>query len=188
MELLDDDGLEALTMRRLAQRLDSSPMALYRHIRDREDLLLACLDEVAGELGVAARPAPARERLLVIFHGVHDILGRHRWVAPILAGGEYASPRAVSIVNEVITALQDAGLAHRDAVLGYVALWQYTLGHLMSDHTRTDSPTSQHRMLVEQAVAEFPALVTAMATAGDLGADDRFDWGLAALVDGVLLR
>jgi AcrR family transcriptional regulator len=188
LAVLDADGLDGLTMRRLADDLGSRPMSLYRHVTDRDDLLVACLDEVAVELGVAARPDDPRDLLLVVFREIHEVLGRHPWVATLLAGGELTSPRATFVVDEVLAALRRAGLAERDAALGYIALWQYTLGHLVVDHARPAPPEAQRRVVMQQATADLPTLAAVLPHFAGIDADHRFDWGLTALVDGVLDR
>ena len=60
IELADEGGLEALTMRTLAEKLEVAPMALYRHVADKDDLIDAMVDAVFTEIGVPSAAATGR--------------------------------------------------------------------------------------------------------------------------------
>ena len=62
--VVERDGVEALTMRRVAEELGASPMALYRHVRGKDELLVLLLDELAAALARPDMPAEPRERVL----------------------------------------------------------------------------------------------------------------------------
>jgi AcrR family transcriptional regulator len=65
--IIEREGVDALSMRRLARELDSSTMALYRHVRDRDDLLVLLLDRLAADLPRPRLPRDPRRRLLALF-------------------------------------------------------------------------------------------------------------------------
>jgi AcrR family transcriptional regulator len=65
--VVDRDGIDGLTMRRVAEELDSSPMALYRHVRDKDELLVALLDRLVERLPRPDLPEDPRDRILVAF-------------------------------------------------------------------------------------------------------------------------
>ena len=95
----DAGGLEALTMRQLAEMLDVAPMALYRHVANKDDLIDAMIDVVFGEIGLPSGGADwktaMRERALSLC----DVLARHRWAVGLMESrrssrsGEPAPPR-----------------------------------------------------------------------------------------------
>ena len=96
-------GLEALTMRQLAEMLDVAPMALYRHVANKDDLIDAMIDVVFGEIGLPSGGADwktaMRERALSLC----DVLARHRWAVGLMESRRSPGP---------------ANLRHHDAVIG----------------------------------------------------------------------
>src|SRR4051812_40067317 len=71
-QLIDRDGWETLTIRRLAAELGIGPTTLYHHVRDKEDLLLLLLDEYAGQIQHPDLPTDPRDRIVVAATALHD--------------------------------------------------------------------------------------------------------------------
>jgi AcrR family transcriptional regulator len=188
LRIVSAGGVEALSMRRLADDLGTAPMSLYRHVSDKQDLLLACLEEVAAGLEPPAGRGAPRDRIVAAFTLVHDVLDRHRWVVSVLAAGELAAPRARIVVEEVLSAAYEAGLSERDAAVAYSALWQFTLGHLLSDHPAGREDDTLLRRIMLDGIEEFPALARTAPYFEALDHAERFRSGLVALVEGLLLR
>lgn len=84
LELADAEGIEAVTIRRLAQELGVTPMALYWHFKNKEELLIGILDAVFGQLIAApAADEPWQRRLRTVLAALVGVLRRHRWVPSI---------------------------------------------------------------------------------------------------------
>jgi AcrR family transcriptional regulator len=178
------EGIGAVSMRRLAEELDSSPMSLYRHIADREDLLLRMLDAVADTVGAPPASGPPRERIRAIMHALHGAFRRDPWVVQVLATEGLASPRILPAVEAVFAALAEAGLDTEQARAGYALLFQFAYGEtLVSHHDRDDSYA---RRLVRSADPErFPHLA-AIATPLPPERRDHFAANLERVLDGLL--
>ena len=84
IEQADDGGLEALTMRTLADELEVAPMALYRHIANKDDLVDAMVDVVFSEIGLPASGADWMSAMRQRAIAVRDALLRHRWAIGLM--------------------------------------------------------------------------------------------------------
>ena len=69
-------------MRRVARELDSSPMAIYRHVRDKDQLLVLMLDRLAATMAAPRFDADPRTRLYQACRAMRDGLARYPWVVP----------------------------------------------------------------------------------------------------------
>jgi AcrR family transcriptional regulator len=128
--VVDRDGIDGLTMRRVAEELDSSPMALYRHVRDKDELLVALLDRLVERLPRPDLPEDPRDRILVAFGVIHDGLAASPWVVGLLAAGDLMAPSMAWLIEEIHAGLVACGLPAERAVAAYRALWQFTIGEL----------------------------------------------------------
>ncbi|QIS15468.1 TetR/AcrR family transcriptional regulator [Nocardia arthritidis] len=190
-QIVESEGIEALTMRRVADRLSSSPTAIYRHVRDKDEMLLALLDDVAGELGRPDLPEDPRQRLVVLWRLLYDTLAARPWVVGVLVGGDLASRAILWVVEEILRAFLACGLDHEQAASAYRAVWQFTVGVLTirsgSDRARSDpNQPGQVRMIME---ADSELTPTIAALASDWPHPwENYDYGLTALLDGVIAR
>ncbi|MEV4124761.1 TetR/AcrR family transcriptional regulator [Nocardia sp. NPDC049707] len=190
-QIVESEGIDALTMRRVADRLSSSPTAIYRHVRDKDEMLLALLDDIAGELGRPDLPEDPRQRLVVLWRLLYDTLAARPWLVGVLVGGDLASRAILWVVEEILQAFLACGLDREQAASAYRAVWQFTVGVLTirsgSDRARSDpNQPGQARMIME-ADSELTPTIAALA------ADwphpwENYNYGLTALLDGVIAR
>ena len=99
----DAGGLEALSMRKLADELGVAPMALYRHVANKDDLIDGMVDIVFGEIDLPATGGDWRTAMRQRAISVHDALSRHRWAIGLMESRANPGP---------------ANLRHHDAVIG----------------------------------------------------------------------
>lgn len=119
-ELARAEGLSKVSMRRVADGLGVSPMALYRHVEDREDLLLRMLDVVADGIGSPPAEGPPRARLAAITVAVHQAFRCDPWVVQVLVAEGLASPGILPVID---AAFAEAGLpASRASLAGFAAV------------------------------------------------------------------
>src|SRR5215470_8392583 len=123
--LLDEEGVEAVSMRRLATRLGVSAMALYRHVGNHDELLLALVDRLAAQLVYPPCPADPRQAIVVLWRTIYDGLAEHPWLAEVMARP------VLGAIEEIHVALRRAGLTLEEAVRAYRLMWQFTLGALL---------------------------------------------------------
>jgi AcrR family transcriptional regulator len=139
MRIIDEEGLEALTMRRLGQRLDRNPMILYRHAASRAELLDAVVERVFALLEIPAHVASWQDRLLITAHRFRRIALNHPNVVPLLATRPLATPLGLrplgtlEPLEHILGLLQDAGFAAVDALSVYRSYFALLLGHVLAE-------------------------------------------------------
>lgn len=121
MTIAQSDGLDGLSMRRVASTAGCKPMSLYRHIDDKDDLLDALIDEVYVELAAPPTDTPWRPALRAMAMAERDALVRHPWAAALLAT-RFPGPARRRHMDELLRVLAGAGLPEHVADLGYHAL------------------------------------------------------------------
>lgn len=119
LELLDAEGLEAVTMRRVAQVLGTGPASLYAHVNNKSDLLDMVYDAAIGDLAdVEVEGADWREQLKGFCRAALDQMGRHRDIAMIaLVRLAPTGPNVVRVIERMLGILRSGGLS--DPVISY---------------------------------------------------------------------
>jgi AcrR family transcriptional regulator len=134
IELADAEGIAGLSMRRLAEELDAAPMALYRHVANKDDLLDGMIDLVFAELDVSTDSgwrAAMRERAI----GMRQALLHHRWAVGKMEGGT-PGPASLRHHNATMGCLREqAGLSFPVAVHAYSAMDSYIYGFALQETT-----------------------------------------------------
>ncbi|MFG3246874.1 TetR/AcrR family transcriptional regulator [Streptomyces sp. NPDC048187] len=190
--IVDEEGVGKLTMRRLAKELGSTPMALYHHVRDKEELLLLLLEDFAGRAARPRLPADPRERLLAAATAMRDLLAQCPWLVEVLTADDLLAPSALWFVEHVVDAAVECGLTPEQAVGAYRSIWYYTAGELVVRATAarrraTDTrPTYRDRVFADLDPASLPRLAALGPRWAELTAEDTYATGLRALVDGLL--
>ena len=185
------DGVEALTMRRVAQELSSSPMAIYRHVRDRDELLVLLLDKLAGELPRPRLPRAPRARLLRACRLMRDSLAHHPWIVDVLAQGDLIAPSILWLIEEIVRGFVACGLSHSQAADAYRSVWMFTVGEL-TVHRGLERMASLGRqpyvlkVLTSVDPRSLPTLAALAPYWASARGRDSFDAGLQALVDGLV--
>ncbi len=187
MRVVQRDGVEVLTMRRLADELGTAPMSLYRHVADKRELLMELLDEVARQ--VTDRPLPAspdpRTRLVDTVTEVHRVLEANRWVVQAVLAVEGLPPSALRLSEHMFAAMRAAGLDERTAVTAHAAIWHYTWGNVFFGHLTATSARAYDQQEPAGRVG-YEELAHVMPAMAELTGPDVFRDGLVAMVEGFL--
>lgn len=191
--IVDEEGVRKLTMRRLAAEVGSTPMALYHHVRDKEELLVLLLDDYAGRaLRRPETPGEPRERVVVAAAAIREALAGCPWIVEVLTADDLLATAALWFVEQIVDGLVDCGLPVERAVHGYRAIWYYTVGEIVVRATAArrraddDRPTYRERVFADLEPAELPRLAQVTDRWAALTAEDTYLDGLRALVDGLL--
>ncbi|MFG2601782.1 TetR/AcrR family transcriptional regulator [Streptomyces sp. NPDC048462] len=192
--IIEDEGLSALSMRRVAKELGSTPMALYHYVQDKDELLMLTLSGTAAAFPRPELPADPRERLTAVAAHMHEILARIPWVLDVLALGELTDRNALWMVEEIIDCALACGLSPARAVRLYRTVWSYVYGDLVfrrAADRRAEHPPSKRYfpdMVTEEDAAELPRLTEIKgdwrAYAADYDVVDELD----AIITGLLTR
>jgi AcrR family transcriptional regulator len=190
--IVEEEGVGRLTMRRLAGEIGSTPMALYHHVRDKDELLLLLMDDYAARmLHRPGLPGDPRERVVAVAAAIRELLAEIPWIAEVLAADDLMSRSALWFVEQILDGLAECGLTPEQAVHAYRAIWYYTAGEIIiraaaaRRRTRDDRPTYRDRVFAELDGTELPRLAEVAPRWAPLTAQDTYLDGLRALVDGL---
>jgi AcrR family transcriptional regulator len=195
LAVIANDGVQALTMRRLAARLGVVPGALYHHVRNKQQLQDLLLDNVLAEIDVQLDPTLAwTEQLKLLAHRLRQVLEGHPGVAGILKTRDPLGPHSLALAEAFLAPLQTAGFADRDAGLALFLLVDYTIGFAVSspatsvNEQRVRDPATRaqlHQFFRSLPPDRFPALVALGEHVWVDNRDQRFTAGLDVLVSGL---
>ena len=131
VELLDEQGAEALSMRSLAQRLESGTATLYRHFSNRSELVSMVIDHILGEVDLDAHAVaalPWQQACTLFAQHIFDALSRHGNVASLLIEYTPMGPNALANRELCLSVFLDNGFPPAVAAHAYATLARYVLG------------------------------------------------------------
>ncbi|MDL4819488.1 TetR/AcrR family transcriptional regulator [Actinomadura opuntiae] len=191
--IVDEEGVDRLTMRRLAKEIGSTPMALYHHVRDKEQLLVLLLDDYAARMAREPElPADPRERVVAAATAIRGTLAACPWITEVLTADDLMSRSALWFVEQILGGLRECGLSPEAAVHGYRAIWYYTAGEIIvraaaaRRRAGDERPTYRERVFADIDPAELPGLAQVADRWAALTAQDTYAEGLRALVNGLV--
>ena len=188
----DAGGLDALTMRTLAEMLDVAPMALYRHVANKDDLIDAMVDVVFSEIGVPSGGGDWKTSMRKRAIAVRDALARHPWAVGLMESRRTPGPANLRHHDAVIGRLRAAGFDVAMAAHAYSLLDSYIYGFALTKVNlpfETESVGDVAETMLEPfPVNEYPNLVEFLAEhvmkpGYDYG--DEFKYGLDLILDGL---
>jgi AcrR family transcriptional regulator len=191
--LADQAGIEALSMRRLAQELGVEAMSLYNYVKGKDDILDGILEIVLDEIEIPSDEADWKEALRRTASSAHEILVRHRWACSVMLGRTRVSPPRMRWMESVLGTLRKGGfsaeLTHHayhalDSHITGFTLWQVSMpfdtrAELldMADTFVSSVPADEYPYVVEHARQH-------LAPSDGEGASD-FGFGLELILDGL---
>ncbi|MET9027592.1 TetR/AcrR family transcriptional regulator [Nocardia sp. NPDC004168] len=189
--VIEAEGVAKLTMRRLAAELGCTPMALYHHVRDKEDLLRLLLNEYADQVAWPDLPEEPRERVRVAARAMHDVLAARPWIVEILTADDLLGVSALWVSESIVDGFVAGGLPLDRAAQAYRVIWHYTAGDLIvrarsARRAAEDRPTFRAQVFADLDADSFPRLAALGSDYLSLAAQDTYDLGLGALIDGLL--
>ncbi len=201
IEIGDAEGLAAVSIRRIAARLDARAMSLYSHIDKKEDLLDLMVDELMGEILVPQGTLPTgwREAISAIVRLERAALLRHPWAVELIGQRTAIGPNRLRRLEQSLQALDELALPAETAMAVVSAVDQYTLGcvvrevmdaelHRRHGVTRADAKAASLPYLRRLATAEeFPRLAPLLERGFRAHPDPetRFERGLSWMLNGI---
>jgi AcrR family transcriptional regulator len=190
--LADDAGLEAFSMRALAQKLGVVPMALYKHVANKDELLDGMVDIVFGEIELPPAELDWRSAMRSRALSTRQALGRHGWAIGMM---ESRRPGPANLRNHdaVMGCLREAGFSFELAIHAYSLQDAYIYGFALQERdTGFETPDSageaaQRRAESVGALEDYPHLVEIVTKLPESGYDNavEFAWGLDLILDGL---
>jgi AcrR family transcriptional regulator len=198
LELIDRDGLAALSMRNLATELQTGTTTLYRYVAGKDEVLVLVADAVFGETRLS-RPLKGlgwREVLAEVARAMRTVLGIHPNVAALLATAVPVGPNSLRARELVLSVLLERGFDGSLAADVYTALAHQVLASVlqepMDDFRVGGLGTSKSLTLRDfyrsLPAEQYPRLVGLADELTSRTAEEEFEFGLACLLDGVASR
>lgn len=128
VQIADADGIDALSMRRLSQRLGVTPMAIYRYLPDKSGLVDVVIDESLRVVPLADPSGPLMDELSHCLNGLYELLRDHPGLARAVGDNPMEGPVAAQIADRVLELLQRNGMDDGSASDLLVAAFSLTLG------------------------------------------------------------
>ncbi len=192
--LADEAGIEAVSMRNLAERLDVVPMALYKHVANKEALLDGMVDQIVLEIDSPAIHADWRDALRRRILSARSSLLHHPWASAVIETRKAPTPAVLDYMDSIAGMFRSGGFSPR---LTHQVM--HTLGSRMWGFTQellpsppSPNPEAQEAILTQLA-ARYPNIVAVAAAANHTdetivgsGCDDQFEFEFALdlLLDG----
>ena len=192
LTLVDAEGVEALSMPRLARQLDAGVMTLYGYVRSKQELLDAVAMRAIAEVRV--RELNDGDWRAILFgwgHGMRRVLLAHPGIAGVLVRRAVVGTGIFRGVETLLGPLQRSGLETEAAVRAIYAVLIYTLGFILWEAPRVrEQPESAYATqwregFAHLAVGQFPNVAAALTDLSTVAGDAQFEFGLRALVTGI---
>lgn len=176
-------GLEALTMRRVAAELNSGAMSLYRHVADRDDLLVGMMDHVADTIQPPDIQPHDREEIVQIMMTIHRAFRNDPWLVHVLLFEGRGSLNILPLLDRLYAAMARLGCTPAEAIDYYSLLFHYAYGESLSFETKERRKAAQ-KAWTPSEFEGFPATANVMNTA-KTWAYDEFERNIRRIVDAI---
>jgi AcrR family transcriptional regulator len=199
LEVVDAEGLEALTMRRLGQELGRDPMSLYRYAENRAALLDGVSELVLNDLPIQAEDPDWKAQLRKIAHDLRRLALKHPNVVPLLVTRPLSTPLGLRPLGtlrpleQILALLIGAGFHPADALHVYRAYYGFLYGHILNELQEYVVDPEENEALLRLGLHRLPAkeFPRLRALGPDLSEYDgaaELDQGLTILLSGLEMQ
>ncbi|WP_169949394.1 TetR/AcrR family transcriptional regulator [Microbispora sp. H11081] len=201
IRIADAEGLEAISMRRLAADLGAGTMSLYRYVTGKDEVFDLMIDTAVGEYLPEDRQPPGdwAEGLRLLAWQARRTMLRHPWLASLAAGRPQAGPNSARLMETALGMLDGLGLTVDEMLTLVGAVFAYVHGHIQSELAEVEATRrlgltlaqrlARHLSYIQSLIAtgNYPMLERVTKEAGReyTTADDRFAYGLDRLLGGI---
>lgn len=197
MALADDRGMDALTMRAVAETLHVEAMALYRHVKNKDDLLDGLVELVFAEMLVPMAGMPWREAVRMRAASARAVILRHRWAALLVESRLASGPMRLRHHEAVLRTLRQGGFSVPLAYAAYMTMDSYIYGFVMQEVAWPFEPSERPAIAEKMAplfshtehanILEVLAFSMARETGTPAGQayDEDFAFGLELILNGL---
>jgi AcrR family transcriptional regulator len=192
LALADAEGLAAVTMQRVARTLRAEPMSLYRHVRNKDDLLDGLVDLVYAEIELPSPDEPWRPAMRRRAISARRVLLTHSWAVSLMESRSHPGPANLAHHEAVVGNLFNAGFSAAMAVRAYNLVDSYIYGFTLQEHQLPFESTQELAELAPEMLQTFPdgayphleTVATKLVAAGFRYADE-FEYGLDLILAGI---
>ncbi|MFI2752256.1 TetR/AcrR family transcriptional regulator [Cellulomonas sp. P22] len=200
LTVLERDGLDALSMRRVASELGLQAASLYWHVRNKEELLDLVADAALAGLDLSVVEGDWRAQVRVLAHRYRALLKSRRDVPRLIAGRFVVGRHSSVMMEHVLGIFRSADFSPGGAAAAmYLTSVTYVQGFVLQEMnpmraveamggTPVEAMADVSAELADLPPEAFPHLAEASHYLTTMDLDERFDWGLECILDGLALR
>jgi AcrR family transcriptional regulator len=191
MTLADEGGIDALSMRKLAQELGVEAMSLYNHVANKDDILAGILDLVANEIGLLPDGTDWKTAMRQSAISAHEAFRRHRWAASLWMSREGVSSTQLRRGESVLRTLREAGFSEDLTYHAFHTFQGYILGFTLQElnfpFDKEELQQLAATFLQDFPADEYPYLAEHIRQHVEPRHDDAgaFELGLDLILDGL---
>ena len=192
LALADEGGLEALTMQAIGRRVGAEAMSLYRHVRNKDEILEGLVDLVFSEIELPAGAPDWRTAMRQRAGSARAVFARHPWAVGLMDAVSRPGPASLRHHDAVLGVLLGAGFSSVAASHAYSLLDSYTYGFAIQERSLPIAdpetmPDVAAAFLGQLPAAEYPNLAAVAADLVAVGYDygAEFELGLELILDGL---
>src|SRR3954451_7138131 len=188
LRLMDAEGLDAVSMRRVAREVGVEAMSLYNHVRDKDDLLNAVIERVMQEFPF---PEPVDDDPLVygrrLAHCWRDLLRALPSVIQLFGERKHsgASVESLRPMDAALSALRRAGLSESDAAQSFNTIGSFIFGSVMMETGQPFGSGEQPGAFPSGIAADLPNVAACAQYLSECDLDAQFEFGLDLMLDGL---
>ncbi len=188
LAIVDREGLDAISMRRLGEELGVEAMSLYNHVTNKADLLDGIFETVLAALPPPRRTSSWASALRGGARGLRAVLRAHPAVIPIFAARPAVTPASLAHVESALSTLRNAGFSVHDALSVFQIVVAYVVGHTAQAHAPVRPSERSTPAYAELDASVFPTVREVAAALSHHDIDREFNIGLEALMAGFEVR
>jgi AcrR family transcriptional regulator len=186
-------GLDAVSMRKLADVLEVAPMALYRHVANRDDLIDGMVDIVFGEVALPSSGTDWKTAMRRRAISLRDVLSRHRWAIGLMESRRNPGPANLRHHDAVLGSLRAGGFDIVGAAHAYSLLDSYIYGFALTKMNLPFETSDEIGEVAQEMLEPFPLnaypnlmeILTEHVMKPGYDYGDEFEYGLDAILDGL---
>jgi AcrR family transcriptional regulator len=190
LALADDGGIEALSMRRLGQRLGVEAMALYKHVANKDEVLAGIVDIIVGHIDIMESGISWKESMRSRAISMRKAFACHPWALGLLESRRSLGPAALRYCDSVLGVLREAGFSAVMAMRAFSVLDSYAYGYSIQEKSLPSGSATETTEATEQFLRqlpddEYPYLAETAACIMQSGLDftEEFELGLDLLLE-----
>ena len=190
LRFVDEHGLQALSMRKLAAELGVEAMSLYNHIENKDDILEGIVQLVFSEIeSPPDDEGDWKQRTRQVAHAARDVLSQHPHVVSIIVSSSRPTPAFLHLAEEIVGTFRRAGFDEDLAHHAWHSLGAHVLGYVADRWAPGRRGAREHgeetASLVTAATDEFPNLAAIAPYLATCEPVDEFDFGIDVILTGL---
>ena len=183
--IADREGVEALTIRAVAAACGLSPMGIYRHVRDKDELLDRVVEVVAARIGELEAAGTWQDKLMALLRDCRRVLLDHPGVASMCVSRPTPVAGVARFYDRLLEALSEGGLDGAEAVYAFDTLLMFLFGSVLWQIPRADTERERLIQIAAAHPEQAPRLVEAAGQLGRRNPEQYFEHGLSTIIAGL---